>query len=206
MNKEVFLNELERHLNKLPEVERIEAIEYYREYLEEAGDDVEIVIEKLGSPKEVANDIIRECAVKSLAVVSQGNRSEEKTTKQNTKNSTATNIWLIILGIFAAPIAFPLAIALVAVLFAGVVVVVSLGLSVVVLDVCLFAAGIVLFVIGMSVVMTSPVTTMFFVGCGLFVFGCGIVALIITIQVVKWIIKGITYLVSKAVKGGKQDE
>ena len=71
MSKEEYLAELERNLRKLPEEEREEAMQYYREYLEEAGENVEEVIEKLGSPKEVANGIIRECAVKSLEVVGQ---------------------------------------------------------------------------------------------------------------------------------------
>ena len=42
---------------------------------------------------------------------------EKEEEKERKKNDTAKNVWLIILGIFAAPVAFPVAIAIVAVLF-----------------------------------------------------------------------------------------
>ncbi|MBQ4523954.1 MAG: DUF1700 domain-containing protein [Lachnospiraceae bacterium] len=206
MSKEEYLAELERNLRKLPEVERLEAMQYYREYLEEAGENVEEVIEKLGPPKEVANGIIRECAVKSLAVVGQGQRRESEEKEARKKNSTATNIWLIVLGIFAAPIAFPVAIAVVAVLFAAFISLAAFCLSVAVLDVCFFVVGIIALVAGIGVAAISPSTTVFFIGCSLFMIGLGIGAVIVTIQVIKLIIKLITWLVSKIVKGGDKHE
>lgn len=206
MSKEEYLAELERNLRKLPEVEREEAMQYYREYLEEAGENAEEVIQKLGSPKDVANGIIRECAVKSLAVVGQGPRQEEKKPKEPKKNSTATNIWLIVLGIFAAPIALPVAISVVAVLFAVFVTLAALCFSVAAVDVCLFAAGVIAFVAGIGVAAVSPITAVFFIGCSLFAVGFGIGAVILTVQIIKLIVKAITWIVSKIVKGGKKHE
>ena len=82
MSKEEYLAELERNLRKLPEEEREEAMQYYREYLEEAGENVEEVIEKLGSPKEVANGIIRECAGSSWSGTKKGERRGERKKKE----------------------------------------------------------------------------------------------------------------------------
>lgn len=205
MSKEEYLAQLEQNLRKLPEVERVEAMQYYREYLEEAGESADEVMEKLGSPKTVANDIIRECAVKTLAVVGQGtdhSKSQENTQKK--KNSTATNIWLIVLGIFAAPIAFPLAVAVVSVLFALLISLGAVCFSVAVVDVCFFIAGIVSFVVGICLATASPITMLFFVGSGLFLVGFGIIAVILTVEIIKLLIKAITWLVSKIVKGGKK--
>ena len=55
MNKREYLDCLERLLADLPQEERLEAIEYYSDYLEEAGPDGEQeAMRKLGSPEVVA--------------------------------------------------------------------------------------------------------------------------------------------------------
>ncbi len=58
MNKEKFLFQLERLLYDIPKEEREEALEYYRSYFEEAGEDMEdAVLEELGSAQEIASSI-----------------------------------------------------------------------------------------------------------------------------------------------------
>ncbi len=62
MNKQEFLNELEALLQDLPPDERAAALEYYTEYLDEAGPDREVeVLRELGSPTK-ANAEIRAAA------------------------------------------------------------------------------------------------------------------------------------------------
>lgn len=59
MNKEYFLRELERLLSKLPEEERAEAVQYYRDYFEEAGPEREAeILRELGSPEMAAAQIL----------------------------------------------------------------------------------------------------------------------------------------------------
>lgn len=58
MNKESFLSELEKMLSDISENEKVEALQYYRDYFEEAGEENEKqVIEDLGSPAKVAKII-----------------------------------------------------------------------------------------------------------------------------------------------------
>ncbi|MBO5097639.1 MAG: DUF1700 domain-containing protein [Agathobacter sp.] len=58
MRKDDFLNELERLLKDLPEGDRMDAIEYYYDYFDEAGSENEQkVIRELGSPERVAQTI-----------------------------------------------------------------------------------------------------------------------------------------------------
>ncbi|MDE5752943.1 MAG: DUF1700 domain-containing protein [Oscillospiraceae bacterium] len=58
MTIELFLQELEKNLHGLKSEERQNALAYYREYLEEAGDAVEQALENLGSPQSVAERIL----------------------------------------------------------------------------------------------------------------------------------------------------
>lgn len=56
MSKEEFLAELEACLSDLSKEEREEALAYYQDYLEEAGDEPQ-VMERLGTPQQVAEGI-----------------------------------------------------------------------------------------------------------------------------------------------------
>ena len=58
MNQEIFLRQLESLLADIPEDERREAMEYYRCYFEDAGEEnEESVLNELGSPEQVAQTI-----------------------------------------------------------------------------------------------------------------------------------------------------
>lgn len=121
MNKKKFLEELSRQLKHLPEEDRLDAIAYYEEYLEEMGlEENADVTALLGTPKAVAREIIGNCTEKRL---------EAHKEKGGVKNSAAL-IWLVILGICASPIAIPLLIVavfvVVVLLVAGIILVGSL--------------------------------------------------------------------------------
>ncbi len=61
MNKEEFLRQLEMQLSGMPENEKQEALQYYRDYFEDAGTDKEgEVLASLGSPADVAKTIREE--------------------------------------------------------------------------------------------------------------------------------------------------
>lgn len=58
MKRDDFLNELEQKLGDIPEGDRLDAIEYYYDYFDEAGEENEQkVIRELGSPERVAQTI-----------------------------------------------------------------------------------------------------------------------------------------------------
>ena len=58
MNRDEFMRELEYLLQDIPEKEKADAIEYYRDYLEEAGPEhEEEVIREFGSPERIASII-----------------------------------------------------------------------------------------------------------------------------------------------------
>ncbi len=59
MTKEEFLRQLAYELRALSKEERDSAMQYYRDYLNDA-DDVDAALNNLGSPQRVAADILRE--------------------------------------------------------------------------------------------------------------------------------------------------
>ena len=58
MNRMEFMAELEQRLSGIPEDERQSAIQYYADYLADAGEENEAeAIRELGSPEKVAESI-----------------------------------------------------------------------------------------------------------------------------------------------------
>lgn len=61
MNRAEFMRQLERLLQSVPAAEREEALQYYNDYFDDAGDESEQdVIEALGNPARVAENIKRD--------------------------------------------------------------------------------------------------------------------------------------------------
>ena len=117
MTKEQFITSLRRELKKLPPEEVVSATEYYEEYFAEALDNPELTAEELaaeearligeiGSPKAVAAQIRSEYASRVLS-------GDETTLKYKpTVGNKISATWWIILGVLAAPVGIPIAIAL----------------------------------------------------------------------------------------------
>lgn len=57
MRKEEYLQKLEQLLCDIPAEDRYEAMQFYRDYLEDAGADAEEVLRSLGTPEELAKSI-----------------------------------------------------------------------------------------------------------------------------------------------------
>ena len=74
MTREEYLKELKSSIMSLSSDEQAEAIQYYSDYFDEAGDD-EKVMRELGSPNELAKTIIEKFA---NALVNTKNGSDEK--------------------------------------------------------------------------------------------------------------------------------
>lgn len=101
MNKEQFMKELEK---KLPNEEKEAALTYYEEYFEEAGKENESqVILELGDISKIANQIMVNFIGKESTVIKE---------QKNLKHSISI-VWLVILSIFASPIALPFALVLI---------------------------------------------------------------------------------------------
>ena len=108
MTKEEYIRELRARISHLPKEEQESALRYYMEYLEDAGDrPMEQIIEELGTPQQVAERIIADCAQSA---------GEEKSAHTGCVLGTlavvTSPVWLLVLfvaGILGATLLFTIA-------------------------------------------------------------------------------------------------
>lgn len=122
MNQEFFLQELRRHLFALPEAERERIVEDYRgmilDRMEDGATEEEAVAE-LGTPAEIAGQILSEIPITTLV-------------RERVRPKRKIAAWEIVLLILGAPLWLPLLIAAAAVALALLVALFSVVLAVVV--------------------------------------------------------------------------
>ncbi|MEG2339029.1 MAG: DUF1700 domain-containing protein [Clostridium sp.] len=162
MNKKQFINDLDKRLKRLPKEERDNAIDYYVEYFEEAGfdDDYNVLID-VDHPVDIAPHILADYALKD---------EEEVGAK---KKKGLSGVWFVILAILAAPIGLPLALAGVSIIFAILVVIISVTFAFSAVGLSLLGSGIFTIIVGLSVASSDLPTTVFFLGVGLMTIGIG---------------------------------
>ena len=171
MNKTEFMSQLKKHLRKLPFDEVKEAVDYYEQFFDDAGEENEqAVLAELGSPLAVASQIVASFAAKGT---------------ENSAKKGLSTAWMTILAVFASPIARPLALLVAVPAAALVIVVIAVLLSIGATGVGLVAGGIMSGVTSVSIVMQSFSTTVFFFGLGLTACGIGLAVIIGTVKLSK---------------------
>jgi uncharacterized membrane protein len=163
MNKQQFLQELDRRLKLIPADDRQDAIEYYDGYIS----DMELpegadVVASLGTPKEVAKNIIEQCTQKHI----------ENTAEQKTVKGKATVVWLTILGVLALPLSLPLGIMVMAIVFAVLITIVAVVFALIVSAVAIAASG--FFSIFWGLFVPGFAQKLFTIGAGLMISGLSI--------------------------------
>jgi uncharacterized membrane protein len=164
MTKKEYLNELNKALKRLPKEERENAISYYREYFEEAGDD-QNVIRELGEPKELARKILVECAEKNL---------------DNENGKSKKNSWLVFLGMMALPIS-PVLIFVMAVLILCAFITIG---CMIICGAAVMVSGLMATIIGICIIGTG--NSLLSIGCGLTFMSLGTLILMGFIKLWGW--------------------
>lgn len=187
MTKDSFLAELENKLRHLPEIERREAMEYYREYFEEAGKDREQeVIAELKSPSHIASKILAEFATKEMNATFTAKKT--KTKKQKSGSRGLKVFGFMLLALFAAPIAVPVLIAVVALVFGIFIALIACVVVLVSLMLCCFLLAIIL-------LFKFPIWALFFIGITVFAIG----VLFLVIELIRFIVAFILKKLSRSV-------
>ena len=183
MNRDEFLRELSRELRRLPRDEYEKAMDYYVEFFNDAGPENEkTVIADLGTPKEVAAQIIMDAAVERM-------HEPQKSARRG-----LGTIWMVILGVCAAPIALPFAFVILMLvgmllLSAGMVV-----LGLLIAEAGLFAGGVIGVVCGIILLFSQPASALTGLGLGLAFIGLSILGAFLVCKVFKGMIKAIRAL------------
>lgn len=163
MSREEYLRALSRELRRLPKDEYEKAMDYYVEYFEEAGQEKEQeIIKDLGSPKDVAAQIIMDAAM------------ERMDKPQKSMKRGLSTVWMVVLAVCAAPIALPLAIGILAMAGGVLVTAGALLLCALLVEAGAVAAGVVAVVGGIVLLFFHPLSALTVTGMGLFMIGISI--------------------------------
>lgn len=231
MNRMEFIRHLAMNLSDLSESEREEAVQYYEDYLNDAGiENEQEVMEELGSPEKVAASI--------KAGLSGGNAGEftehgyhtdqnsftqqsavvEKDSPQQsgsgpipqvkTSSDSSKIILIIIVCVLLSPVLLPLALAAFGVVFGLVMTFLSVVFGFLVAGVGIFVGGLICIVFGFVKLFSVPLAGAVLLGVGFLLFGIGLLLSVLMVwicaKVVPPVCRGIVALCRKPFekKGG----
>lgn len=204
MNKEKFLNQLERLLMDIPESERREAIEYYQNYFEDAGPEKESqIIEELGSPQEVAASIKKNLFGEDYR---EGDREtyhfEGKRDAFDTRpseNKTLRTVLIAVIILLTSPVWIGLLGGIFGVLVGGIACIFGISIAAVAIEGACFVMGAALVGIGIANVFSGlPAVGLIVIALGMLFLALavlGLVALMWTVgRALPWILRAVVRL------------
>ena len=187
MSSREYLYKLEKKLKKLPQEERKDAIAYYEELFADAGENnVSQIIDRIGSPTQVATGILADAAAREFR------ESEQPKVRKGVRA-----VWLAVLGVFALPVALPLGIAGVVVVFALLISVGAVYLSLAVSSLAIVLYGLASTIVGFLVIPQSFPTAIFSWGSGLVLASLGALLGVGVYQLTKITLRGISNMFNR---------
>lgn len=198
MTSAEYLYDLRKRLRKLPPQEVNQAMAYYEEYFAEAGPGGEAeIINRLGTPAQVASAIISDYAMKDV-------HNENEAT---VKSSPFKTMWIVILAVLASPIAIPVAIALLFVVFALLIALFSVFLGFFASALSMVIAGLAAAGLGVVALFTQPIDGLAMIGVAMISVSLGLALGIGTIKLCQLSIKAITWIFARILgRKGASDE
>lgn len=197
MNRKEFMKALQSALCDVSSEEKEEALQYYNDYLDDAGPENEQkVLEEWGSPEKLAESIRngmdgkfedgeftekgfstgeeRQCPVKRKETAGEEQEGCQ-TGKPDKRHRINGWKWLAIglLCIFLAPVCIPAAMGLIAVIFGLILAAAAVIAAFIAVGIVLFAVGICVAVIGVGKVFAVPSAAAVLFGIGLIVSAIG---------------------------------
>lgn len=208
MDRKEFMERLERLLWNISDSEREEALQYYNDYFDDAGEENEArVIEELGGPDQVAQKIKAGCSDSASEYSEQGYEdtrfrasqeviSREEAARAQAENANyadnrsrrkhpETNTWkiiaVILLCVLASPIIIPVGAAIFAAIAAVVLGIGGVCIGVVVAGFSILIVGIVLIGTGVAEIFVTPAVGLALAGVGCLIFALGILLSLLTV-------------------------
>ena len=172
MNRNEFMRRLEILLSDISKEERDEALQYYRDYFEDAGAEHEAeVIRELESPEKVAETIKADL------------KREFQDVQEPPKTSNGLKILLIVLIVLiGAPIILPVGFGLVVAALGIVIAAFSFFAGLVLGAVAIMGAGLVVIVVGIPLLVVALPAGLLSVGSGLLIFIVGLIGTAATVK------------------------
>ena len=208
MNRITFMTELNALLQDIPAEERREAMQFYNDYFDDAGEENEQqVISELESPEKVAEKIKSDLLGRKGE---QNNNVPAYRSEYNQENSEQNRPWtsnllkvilVIAILVVGIPTVIPIMLAILGVVVACVIAVFAVFVALVIAAVALVIAGFAMIVKGMVLILMNPVVSLALIGTGLILGVIGAIGVVagikLCIVVFPGIIRGIIYVCRK---------
>lgn len=188
MTRTDYLIQLETYLNKLPEADRIEAMDYFKELFDDAGSEgEEELIASLGTPKEAAHDILSDLLDKKV---------NEAPAQKNDRQL----LHIALLALLAAPIGIPVGIGILMAIIGIFIAAVAVILAFFTVSVTGILLGGLFIVESFSVLVEAKSAFILIFGAGLLAIGASSLVLLgisyvarffglLVVRLVQWILK-----------------
>lgn len=210
MNREQYLKELRKYLKRLPKDDYENAMEYFTEYFDDAGNDEE-AIRELGKPREAASELLTALLDKKTGdSLSDNTFSNEETgrrdrryrmgdsiPKPKSKNSPLSILLIVCLAILAAPIAAPLALTAFVLLVVGVILILLAVFCIFIFSVSFIIIGIFSLIKGVAFAAASVPGFLVIFGGSLLSVGLGVLFFIAGIFFCKWLVLALAKLIQR---------
>lgn len=183
--RQKYINDLSIYLRQLTDEERNDALEFYDEYIADAGLETRTAIEeRLGTPRQLSHKILADYSINA-------NNESIKEGHPASPHSSWRVFWWVLVAIITSPITFGLGIALLALLLAAGGVALSLIVGIVALIFGVAAIAIVSIYIGIGLIATNLFSGLFYFGLGVTLIGLFLVCLPLIYWLIRVIVQGI---------------
>ena len=198
MTKKEYMKKLAYQLRRLPKEDYDKAMDYFEEYFEDAGiENEQKAIQDLGTPEEAASALILELA------------QENAVKPPKTMKRRFSALWIAVLALFAAPIALPLALAILAVIASAVLAVLTVVAAILLSAFSCVAVSVLGIIGGIAILPQTIGGGLVNIGLSLILISCGILVTYFSIWLTRWVIVKLAGLLGRLVKkvrGGNKHE
>ncbi|WP_261809387.1 DUF1700 domain-containing protein [Levilactobacillus humaensis] len=193
-----YIRAVEKLLGQLTTAEQQEVVEYYKEYLLDAGiESYQGAVDELGSPRSLARKVLADYSIRmNEKDKADADTPQSRSMVQATKSNVRT-VWLIILAMLSAPVTIPILLLVVALFIAFAAVLFGLIVAVLAVFLSIVALGVVGLVVGIIMLFQAPWTGIFYLGVGLFFLGASLLGWLVLKWVSSWVIGGLSWLAKK---------
>ena len=194
MNRIEFMTELAALLQDVPVEERKEAMQYYNDYFDDAGEEEKDVVKELGSPAKVAENIKKDLGIQTEIpsggaqntganhTGAQDARAQNNGTQNVGTQEQSNHNWKIVLLVLVVIFGLPLLLGIgggVLGLLAGIIATVF---SVILTAVLVVVSGVLAVVSGIALLIAEPAVGLALIGGGLIAGVCGVIASVLLVK------------------------
>ena len=190
MNQTEYLNQLNRYLKKLPKSDYENAMDYFTEYFEEAGE--QRAIEELGTPKEAAAEILNN-------LLNQNSENGQAAGSYNTRSLRQTAA-MAYMSILTTPYGLPAALGIIILTLVAVLVLSCIALAALICSMVLLWLGAKYLIRGFMALPHSRSGACMLAGTGILGIGLWLLVSVCTICVYQRIMHGIIQILQKFVR------